>query len=193
MLNLKRIAVTGGLACGKTTVCQMFKDLGAYVVNADEIVHQLLSPQTDVGKEVIALFGEKVSNGTKIDRNKIALRVFREPEMLKKLEAIIHPAVKNEIEKQRDIATEQNKLFIVEVPLLYEAKMDHDFDEVIVVAASQQNAEKRFDRSPYEFKLRSEQQMKLEEKMEKAQHTIRNDGTLNELKAEVQKLYNQLI
>lgn len=190
---MKRIAVTGGLACGKTTVCQIFRDLGAYVVNADEIVHQLLTPQTAVGKEVIALFGEKVSTGTKIDRNKIALRVFREPEMLKKLEAIIHPAVRQEIEKQREKAMEQEKLFIVEVPLLYEAKMDNDFDEVIVVAANEKNAEKRFDRSPYEFKLRSEQQMKLEDKIAKAHHTIRNDGTVNELKAEVQKLYNQLI
>ncbi len=189
----RRIAVTGGLACGKTTVCQMFRDLGAHVVNADEIVHELLTPKTEVGKEVIQLFGEKVTNGIKIDRNKIALRVFREPEMLKKLEAIIHPAVKRRIEEERDKANGLDKLFIVEVPLLYEAKMDSDFDDVIVVACDRTTAEKRFDRSPYEFKLRSDQQMKLEEKIDKANYVIRNEGTLAQLKTEIEKLYNQLI
>lgn len=192
-MSRKRIAVTGGLACGKTTVCQIFRDLGAHVVNADEIVHQLLTPQTEVGKQVIALFGEKVSTGSKIDRNKIALRVFREPEMLKKLEAVVHPAVRQKIEEEKEKAERLDKLFIVEVPLLYEAKMDSDFDEVIVVACEQASAQKRFERSAYEFKLRSDQQMKLEDKISKAHHVIRNDGSLIQLKSEVQKLYNQLI
>ena len=63
MLKLKKIAVTGGLAAGKTTVCQIFKELGAYVVSADEIVHQLLSPDTAVGQQVVSLLGSDIVSG----------------------------------------------------------------------------------------------------------------------------------
>ena len=79
MLKLKKIAVTGGLAAGKTTVCQLFKELGAYVVSADEIVHQMLSPDTVVGQQVVSLLGSDIVSGLGIDRKKIAAKVFYPP------------------------------------------------------------------------------------------------------------------
>src|SRR5580700_5876146 len=99
MLKTKKIAVTGGLAAGKTTVCQIFKELGAYVVSADEIVHQLLSPGTTVGQQVIKLLGSDIISGQELDRKKIAAKVFFQRDLLHLLEEIIHPAVFDEIER----------------------------------------------------------------------------------------------
>ena len=59
MLILRKVAITGGLSCGKSSVCRIFKELGAYVVSADKIVHQLLSPDTNLGQKVIKLIGPK--------------------------------------------------------------------------------------------------------------------------------------
>ena len=79
MLKLKKIAVTGGLAAGKTTVCQLFKELGAYVVSADEIVHQLLSPDTAVGQQVVSLLGSDIVSGLKSIEKRSPLKCFPTP------------------------------------------------------------------------------------------------------------------
>ena len=77
MLTLKRVAVTGGLSSGKSSVCFFFKELGAYVVNADDIVHTLLSTDTQLINKVKLLFGENVIVDGKIDRSKVAKIVFQ--------------------------------------------------------------------------------------------------------------------
>ena len=82
MLKIKKVAVTGGLAAGKTTVCQLFKELGACVVSADEIVHQLLSPGTAVGQQVVSLLGSDIISDQGLDRKKIAAKVFSQPDLL---------------------------------------------------------------------------------------------------------------
>ena len=97
MLKLKKIAITGGLSAGKTTVCQLFKECGAYVMSADEIVHRLLSPHTRIGQQVIALLGSDILSGAEIDRKKVSEKVFPYPDKLRALERIIHPAVFDEI------------------------------------------------------------------------------------------------
>src|SRR5271157_2236178 len=100
MLKVRKIAVTGGLSAGKTTVCQLFKELGAYVISADEIVHQLLSPGTPTAQQVVNLLGSDVLQSKQLDRSKIAAIVFSQKDHLNALEAILHPAVFNEIEQR---------------------------------------------------------------------------------------------
>ena len=80
MLKVKKIAVTGGLSAGKTTVCQLFKNLGAYVMSADEIVHRLLSTEISIIQQVVSQFGTRVLSGDQLDRKKIADLVFSCPE-----------------------------------------------------------------------------------------------------------------
>ncbi len=90
MLKLEKVAITGGLSCGKSSVCRYFKELGAYVISADEIVHQLLIPTNELGQEVIALLGKDIAvNGT-IDRSMIAKKVFENKTLLLSLEKLIH-------------------------------------------------------------------------------------------------------
>ena len=119
MLTLKKVAITGGLSCGKSSVCRLFKELGAHVVSADEIVHQLLSSTKRLGQQVIELLGDDIVVDGKIDRNIIAKKVFEDKILLHSLEKLIHPVVLNEIEKQYQQISNQGTfpLFIAEIPL----------------------------------------------------------------------------
>lgn len=137
MLALKKIAVTGGLASGKSTVCALLKKRGAYVVSADEIVHQLLSPHTLLGQQVIKLLGSDIVNDHELDRKKIAQIVFSSPQKLEALEKLLHPQVLNEIDAayQKIKQSSDYRCFVAEVPLLYEIGAEKLFDLVIGVVA----------------------------------------------------------
>jgi dephospho-CoA kinase len=198
MLKLKKIAVTGGLSAGKTTVCKLFKELGAYIASADEIVHQLLLPGTSTGRQVVSLFGSDIISGETVDRKKIAARVFSQPALLTALENIVHPAVFNEIEKQYKQVSREKKytLFVAEIPLLYEAEAEDLFDSVISVLADPELCRQRFTKAkqnhPEEFDRRMERQMAPEKKADKAHYTIENNGTFEDLSTEVKDLYLKL-
>lgn len=137
MLALKKIAVTGGLASGKSTVCALLKKRGAYVVSADEIVHQLLSPHTLLGQQVIKLLGSDIVNDHELDRKKIAQIVFSSPQKLEALEKLLHPQVLSEIDAayQKIKQSSDYRCFVAEVPLLYEIGAEKLFDLVIGVVA----------------------------------------------------------
>jgi dephospho-CoA kinase len=198
MLKVKKIAVTGGLAAGKTTVCQIFKELGAYVVSADEIVHQLLSPGTAIGQQVASLLGSDMISGQEFDRAKIAAKVFSQPDLLRALEEIIHPAVFDEIERkyQQVDRDKEYSLFIAETPLLYESEEEGRFDGVISVFSDPEQCRERFvqqtHQSIQEFEKRMTRQMKPTLKADKAHYTIENNGNLEQLKAQVKILFLQL-
>lgn len=197
MLKLKKIAVTGGLAAGKTTVCQLFKDIGAYVVSADEIVHQLLSPETAVGQQVISLLGSDIISGHEFDRKKIAAKVFTKPDLLRTLEEIIHPAVFDEIERRYQQAQkEKYTLFIAEIPLLFESEREDHFDAVISVYTDPDISLQRFidkSRQPAEeFEKRMMRQIEPRQKSAKANYMIENNGNFEQLKATVKTIYTQI-
>lgn len=183
---MEKVAVTGGVASGKTTVCQFFKELGAYVVSSDVIVHQLLSPDTNTGKKVIELLGQAIVKDGKLDRQKIAEIVFHNRELLDALEKLLHPLVMEEIDKEYKRAKEQKaSLFVAEVPLLYEGGFETHFDVVVAVVADKPWVAVQ--------KEREERQWPQEKKAEFADYVIRNSGSLQALKQLVAKLYNQLI
>ncbi len=199
MLTLRKIVVTGGLSSGKTTACSIFKDLGAYVVNADTIVHHLLSPDTDCGQQVIHLLGPSIIIDHKLNRKKIAESVFSDPEKLKKLEDILHPAVFEEIERQYIFQNNKKPkppLFVAEIPLFYETTHSHHYDAVICVTADSAICRRRFasekNRTYAEFDNRMKRQIDLQEKETQATYVIQNNGNLIELKEKTKKLYSLL-
>jgi dephospho-CoA kinase len=198
MLNLKKIAVTGGLSSGKSSVSCFFKELGAIVVNADEIVHQLLSPQDSIGQQVIKLIGPDIVFNGKIDRSKIAKKVFNNTDLLHSLEKILHPAVRNEIDKQYQRALKQGLkgLFVIEIPLLFECDLGH-FETTIAVVSDPDTCRIRFKNSTgyddNEFNKRMARQLTPEEKAKKATFVIRNDSSLEDLRQAVKAIYNKLI
>lgn len=200
MLTLKKVAVTGGLASGKSSVCRVLRNLGAYVVSADEIVHRLLSPETTIGKKVIDLIGKDIIKHGTIDRGVIAERVFNQPSLLKSLEQILHPAVgatiKNEYEQA--IKEGKSKLFVAEIPLLFESQNLNSlpYDKTIVVLSDDAVCKKRYEQSGHnaqDYERRMKQQMPTIEKAKLADYVIHNNGSEEELKAETTKLFTTII
>lgn len=191
---MRKIAVTGGLATGKSTLCGLLKDFGAYVISADEIVRQLLTTENPVSLQVIKLLGPVIITNNKIDRKKISNIVFSNPLQLKSLESILHPAVRHEINQCFEtVKNNKNyRFFVAEVPLLYEARMEDDFDTVIAVETSEKTAKERLANGD-EFERRSRFQLPPAAKSAKATYTIKNDGDLLTLKAQVAALIPQLL
>ena len=197
MLTLRKVAITGGLSSGKSSVCQIFQELGAYIVSADEIVHRLLAPQSPVSEKIIELLGQEIVDGTRFNREKIANKVFKNKELLKALEQILHPAVLDEVESQyKQVANKNFPLFVAEIPLLYEIESQHLFDTVVVVTADTSLCKKRFlektNHSTQEFEARMTHQLPLSEKQANADYTIVNNGTWKDLKTQTQTLFQQL-
>ena len=198
MLTLKKVAVTGGLACGKSSVCHIFRELGAYVVSADDIVHQLLHSNTPIGQRVINLLGPGIILDDKIDRGLIAEKVFNNRKSLTELEHILHPAVLDEIERQyQEIKTKgEHSLFIAEIPLLFEINAENQFDVTIAVDSEIDSCRKRFhDATGYdqqEFTKRMAMQLPIKEKNRRAQYVISNRSSLQEMHTTVVNLYNLL-
>lgn len=195
---MKKIAVTGSLSSGKTTVCQFFKRLGAYVVSADEIVHRLLFHDSQTIQRIIDTFGSSILNHGLPDPKKLAAIVFSQPDKLSALEEILHPIVFDEIEHAYADAKQQRApLFIAEVPLLYETGMEKKFDTVITVYTDSETAKKRFiakTTNPVEeFNQRMQRQLDIEQKITRAHYAINNKGSLQELETTVATLYPQLI
>lgn len=184
MLNLLKIAITGGVASGKSSVCQFFKKLGAYVVSADAIVHELLRPSTDLGKRISLLLGIPNSLEGPAFRKVIAEIVFKDPETLTQLESILHPVVLQKIEKLYDNALKRGVYtsFVVEIPLLFEIKHEEFYDVVITVLADEELAKKRFGK---DYEARMKRQMLPENKAALSHYVIHNNGTLETLEKQV--------
>jgi dephospho-CoA kinase len=196
--SVKKVAITGGFSCGKSSVCRFFKELGAHVVSADEIVHQLLSVKRDLGQKVIALLGEDIVVDGEIDRKVIATKVFSDRALLRSLENIIHPAVLNEVEKEYQQINHQGKvpLFVAEIPLLFEIAQEKLFDATIAVWADEETCRKRFitatGMTAEEYERRAANQMPPEEKARRANYVIKNTGSKACMQKEVADLFIQL-
>lgn len=196
---MKKIAVTGGLAAGKTSVCRILQNLGAYVISADTIVHRLLSPSSEIYSKVINLLGSDILDGQRIDRDKVAQKVFRDAHKLQQLEALLHPAVRKEIEINYQQVQQNNPpfLFVAEIPLLFESANEDFFDAVVAVVAPEPICRARFFASTGygedEFTVRSKRQMSAEEKAAKADYVIINDDSSIVLEQKVKALYETLV
>lgn len=200
MLKLRKVAITGGLSCGKSSVCRILKKLGAYVVSADKIVHQLLSSDTNLGREIVQLLGPSILINQKLDRSRIARIVFQDLELLKALEALVHPAVYKELNKKYQ--EQQNNphpppLFVAEIPLLFESGEQKNYDYTIAVIADREICFKRFKEATgydqEEFNHRMARQLPLFEKTILADYVIMNNGPLSDLQQTTTKLYQKLI
>lgn len=195
MLKLRKAAITGGLACGKSSVCQIFKQLGAYVVSADEVVHQNLSQNKKLIREVEDLLGPDILSGGSIDRKVVADKVFHRPELLKELEKLIHPVVEKEIEDQFQKLQKEGKtgLIIAEIPVLFESGLPLSFfDTIIVVTAPDSLCRERFKGTDGDYERRKALQIPLEEKVKQADYVIVNDKDRKHLSEQVTELYQTL-
>lgn len=194
---MRKVAVTGSLSSGKSSVCQFFENLGAYVFDADKAVHNLLSPKTEIGRKITELLGSEVVCNEQFDRNKIAKLVFSNPKALKELEQILHPAVLQVLEKKyKEIkqTTGTYTLFVAEIPLLFEIGAEKFFDTVIFVDAPENVRATRYQQKTKapDFALRNSRSLPSTIKRAKANYVVDNTKGLEELKTQVKHIYHNL-
>lgn len=192
------IGLTGNFGTGKTTVAQMLAELGAAVINADELGHELLKPDTPAYKEILATFGRSIlkSNG-EIDRDKLGRLAFDNPATLAQLNQITHPRlydiVKQKIEKYRRGGT---KVVVLEAALLLEAGWTPLVDQVWVTRAPEATIVDRLksarELDEEQVLVRLRRQMPQEEKMKRADVVIDTDCPLETLRAKIADLWHQL-
>ncbi len=141
------VAITGGIGAGKSTALASFRRHGAATVSSDEIVHHLLRSDADVKDALVERFGEDILDDEGVpDRERIAVRVFRDSEALEWLESLLHPLVSREyLEWREQLGKLPNPptVCVTEVPLLYEVGGESRFDKVVVVTAPRQLREAR--------------------------------------------------
>lgn len=196
-----KVGLTGGLACGKTTVANLFRELGAHVVFADEIAHRLLDPGTPVYDKVVETFGREIlsADGT-ISRPKLADLAFQG--RIQELNAIVHPAViRAQAAWMEEVGcADPHAIAIVEAALMIEAGAHKRFDKLITVTCSDEEKVRRLaqrmnlplDSARAEVERRMKAQFSDEHKAKLADYVIENSGNLEQLNQQVSDVWTKL-
>ena len=195
----QKIGLTGGIGSGKTTAACRFAELGAHVYHADEVSRSALDPGAACYDRVVSEFGQEIvlPDGT-IDRRRLGEIVFANEDKLFALNEIIHPYVIGELfsRAEQDFSQTPYKIAVFEVPLLFESGMNARMDRNIVVSSTEENRIRRVmerDNFPREQVLaRMRAQMPENEKRLLADDILENNGTQEELLAQVDILYATL-
>lgn len=188
------IAVTGPLACGKSTFVRILGELGAETISADALVHDLLSGDEKTVWRISTRFGDGV-RGVEggIDRRALAGVVFGDTEALKDLEDILHPLVREETDRR--IAASGAEVFVAEIPLLFEGGRSGQFDlKVAVTAPEERRKAWAAERGTGEDQRRAieARQLPQEEKARRADVVVENDGDLGKLTEQAQGLFEKV-
>jgi len=196
---VKTLGLTGGISSGKSTVCHYFKKLGAFIIDADLITHEIYENNTEIQNKILQAFGSKILNSKskKIDRKILSKIVFQEAQKRKILENILHPAIGQKIQSEIEKAKKGGvKLCLVEAALLVETGSYKNYDALIVVKATpaqQIERLKKYKRlEEDEAKQRLAAQLSLEEKLKLATYVIDNSHSLENTQKQVQALYEKL-
>jgi dephospho-CoA kinase len=186
-----KVAVTGGIGSGKSSVGEILQELGAVIIDSDELARTVIERGSPGYDQVLTAFGDEILTAGEIDRAKLAGLVFTEPELRKKLEGIVHPLVREAAEGiMRSIPAES--VVVNEIPLLFETDGAKRFDFVIAVQAP---IELRIERltqrgmKQYEIEKRLAAQASDEQRASIAHAVVVNDGSLEALRAKVEDLW----
>lgn len=190
-----KVGLTGGIGAGKSTVADLFSQKGAVVIRSDELARQVIEPQTPGFQHVIDRFGKDIVNSEGyIDRAKLAQIVFQDDAALKDLENIVHPLVRsktNELVNQHTAET----IIVNEIPLLLEKKMESLFDFLVIVISSEKIRLERLAQrglTTEQATARMAKQVSDDERRAAADFLIVNDGNLDQLEADVEKIWQTL-
>ncbi len=190
------IGLTGGIGSGKSTVSKMLAELGAPVIDADKVGHAIYAPDGPAYPEMVEAFGKEIlaEDGT-IDRKKLGPIVFADPNALKRLNSIVHPKMFQRMgEMVRELRERgERKPVVIEAAILIEANWQPLFEEIWLVSASRERVIARIERDrgmkPEQTEARIKAQLSDEERRKHATLVIENNGTIEDLRAQVSKLW----
>jgi dephospho-CoA kinase len=187
------VALTGGIASGKSTVSAMLEKFGATVIDSDLVAREVVAPGSEGAEEIANVFGEDLFTEGRLNRAKLAEIVFADEQKRLKLENILHPLIRA---RSANLFDKAEGVVIYQIPLLVESKHEYQFDYVVTVEASEQTRIKRLietrDMTETEAVSRLSSQASREAREEMANHVIDSDCTLVELEMAVNQLWNEL-
>jgi dephospho-CoA kinase len=188
------IGLTGGIGCGKSLAAQYFAELGALVIDADQLARAAIERGSQGFDEVISFFGDSILNNGDIDRRALGELIFKDPEAKKKLESIIHPFVRHQFEEAvASLKSDENLVY--EIPLLVETGAQDRFDIVVTVESELENRIARLRQRGMhisEIEGRIASQATREQRVAVADYLIENDGTEDELLRQVENIWDSL-
>lgn len=196
--RVRRIALTGGIATGKSWVRARFEDLGVPTIDSDVLAREAVSIGTPGLAAVVTRFGrEMLLPSGALDRQKLAQVVFADPDARRALEAIIHPEVRRATDQWFvSLDPQFHSWAVADIPLLYETGRDRDFDAVIVVACRPETQVQRIIARDglleQDARQRVAAQLPIAEKVAKADYVIRTDGTLDDTDEQVRRVWKEL-
>ncbi|MFH0811347.1 MAG: dephospho-CoA kinase [Pseudomonadota bacterium] len=194
------VGLTGGIASGKSTVAQLFKSEGAYIIDLDGISREVVEPGTTGWKEVVNVFGKEVLNDDQtLDRKKLGEIVFSDLTKRKLLEAILHPKIyEAQVRQVKDIAKRDGRaVVIIDIPLLIEVKRHGAFDRVVLLVyvspeIQLERLRERNGLSVEEASQRISSQMSIDSKINYAHYIINNEGPLEKTAERVKEVFREL-
>jgi dephospho-CoA kinase len=191
---MRVIALTGGIGCGKSLAAQYFAELGALVIDADQLARAAIERGSAGFDEVVTLFGDSILKDGNIDRRALGEIIFKDPKAKVALENIIHPFVRKEFE-EAVASLKGDQVLVYEIPLLFETNAHERFDLVITVESEMENRVARLrGRGMHisEIEGRIAVQATRDQRIEIADFLIENDGTEDELLRQVENIWDSL-
>jgi dephospho-CoA kinase len=196
---MKRVALTGGIATGKSVVRGELERLGVPTMDADLVARDVVAPGTPALAAIVARFGSGVLDERhELDRRRLGSIVFADPEARQDLERIVHPAVGSAIAAWLDSEDrkKEHNVAVAVIPLLYETGRERDFDVVVTTACAADEQLRRVmtrdGLSELQARQRIAAQLSTEEKVRRADHAIWTDGTYSNTKRQIVELLEQL-
>jgi dephospho-CoA kinase len=192
------VGLTGGIACGKSTVAQRFVHRGAELIDADEIAREVVLPGRPAYRKIVEHFGQAILDDEGfIDRPALGRLVFGDPEKRTLLNELTHPPVIETIANRMELLAAFDGVVILDVPLLVEAGVDRGYEAVVVVAAHPETQLRRLvelrGMAEDDARQRIASQAPLEDKLAVATHVIWNEGTMADVLAEADKVMDDLV
>jgi len=192
------VGLTGGIGSGKTTFAFLLAERGASIVDADALGRDALRPAQPAWHSVVGQFGDEIlqPNSMEIDRKRLAAIVFAAPQKLAALNAIVHPVIIKGIADRVEHFARTNEVVVLDAALIAELGLEESLDVLIAVTAPkgvrQQRLERARDMDPTDIQARMDSQMDPAEVAARADIVVRNDGRLEELVGEADRVWAEL-
>ncbi len=188
------IGLTGGIASGKSTVSSMLSELGAVVIDADQIAREVVKPGEPTLEAIVDQFGiEVIQRNGHLDREKLGSMIFHDAQKRSALNGIIHPAIRERMTERKRQAQERDEdLIVLDIPLLFESELTYLVEKILVVYVPEdiqkQRLMQRDEIDEHTALAKMESQMSIEEKKDKGHAYIDNSGTREETKTQLLKI-----